>query len=299
MSERGADDTGGWRPRRFAGSDPNSRGELDRLLAGTAVFRSHDTIEDQLGDLIASRHPAETLDRARLDALVRRHLAGTPPEQYGSWIQYPWSGRLVHLLPEPEFRELRTDRNRNKITADEQQRLAAARIGIVGLSVGQASAVTMALEGVGRRFRLADFDTLGLSNLNRLRAATHELGLNKAILAARQMFEIDPYLDIELFPDGITDATLDAFLGDGPGKLDGLVEECDDFYVKLRIREAARARGIPVVMDTNDRGLIDIERFDLEPDRPVFHGLVAGLDAEDPARPQPRREDPPPDAGRR
>ncbi len=28
-------------------------------------------------------------------------------------------------------------------------------------------------------------------------------------------------------------------------------------------------------MDTNDRGMIDIERFDLEPNRPLFHGLIA------------------------
>jgi hypothetical protein len=32
-------------------------------------------------------------------------------------------------------------------------------------------------------------------------------------------------------------------------------------------------------MVTSDRGLLDVERFDLEPDRPLFHGLVGDLDS--------------------
>lgn len=28
------------------------------------------------------------------------------------------------------------------------------------------------------------------------------------------------------------------------------------------------------IMDTSDRGLLDVERFDLEPNRPPFHGLA-------------------------
>ena len=33
-----------------------------------------------------------------------------------------------------------------------------------------------------------------------------------------------------------------------------------------------------MIMDTSDRGLLDIERFDREPGRPVFHGLIGDLD---------------------
>lgn len=33
-------------------------------------------------------------------------------------------------------------------------------------------------------------------------------------------------------------------------------------------------------MATSDRGLIDVERFDLEPDRPIFHGLLGDVDPE-------------------
>ena len=44
--------------------------------------------------------------------------------------------------------------------------------------------------------------------------------------------------------------------------------------MKLLVREMARERRIPVLMETSDRGVLDVERFDLEPDRPIFHGLL-------------------------
>jgi len=65
---------------------------------------------------------------------------------------------------------------------------------------------------VGGTFHLADFDELSLSNLNRLRAGVHEVGLNKTVIAARQMYEIDPYLEIARFPDGLHEDNLDSFL---------------------------------------------------------------------------------------
>src|SRR5690606_5574483 len=35
---------------------------------------------------------------------------------------------------------------------------------------------------------------------------------------------------------------------------------------------------IPVIMDTSDRGMLDVERFDLEPNRPLLHGKASGID---------------------
>lgn len=263
-----------WRPVVYdAGDDAG----LDALLASGVVRAVHDTLLDQLGELVEARDPARRYTPAESRAAAIAALGGRPAHRYGNWIHFPWSGRLVHLLPAAEHREVRTDRNRYKISADEQARLAGATIGVIGLSVGQAAALTLALEGIGGRLRLADFDTLSLSNLNRLRAGVHELGLKKAVLAAREIAELDPYLPVELYTDGVSPETLDPFL-DG---LDLLVEECDDLLVKVMVRERARARRVPVLMDTSDRGLLDVERFDREPDRPILHGLVGDLRAED------------------
>src|ERR1039457_2563 len=94
------------------------------------------------------------------------------------------------------------------------------------------------------------------------------------------MFEFDPYLAIETFPQGIDRETVDHFILGG-GMLNLLVEECDDLYMKVLIRERARALRVPVIMETNDRGMLDIERFDLEPERPIFHGMLGNTCAED------------------
>jgi molybdopterin/thiamine biosynthesis adenylyltransferase/nitroreductase len=279
LRDRSAGDGGEWRPRLFDLSRGQEREAVAVLLRAGAVAFVHDAIREQLHELIACREPARSLSPAAVEARVEQQLAGASLLEYGRWAYYPWSRRLVHVLPEAAYRALRGDRNRYKITAEEQTRLRSRTIGVVGLSVGQAAAVTLALEGVGGAFRLADFDTLGLSNMNRLRAGVQDLGVNKAVLAAREMFEIDPYLSIALFPGGIREENLDAFLAGG-GNLDLLVEECDDLSLKVRLRERARELGIPVLMDTSDRGLIDVERFDREPDRPLFHGLAGALRAD-------------------
>ncbi|WP_405488355.1 ThiF family adenylyltransferase [Nocardia sp. NBC_00511] len=277
----GAPDDEVWRPVLFEPVRGADRAALADLLESGTVRTVHDTIEDQLRELIGCREPGGRFDEPTLAAKVDDQLAGIDAWAYGSWVWYPWSGRLVHLLPREEFRLVRTDRNREKIQRPQQRRLLAHRIGIVGLSVGNSAAITLALEGIGGAFRLADFDELSLSNLNRLRAGVHHLNVGKAVICARQLFEIDPYLDIEIMPAGLTAENMaEFFRGDGT-PIDLLVEECDTPYVKIAAREHARALGIPVIMDCNDRGMLDIERFDLEPDRPLLHGRLGDLRAAD------------------
>jgi hypothetical protein len=104
--------------------------------------------------------------------------------------------------------------------------------------------------------------------------------VNKAVLAAREIFEINPYARVEIFDRGIQDDTIESFFSNSE-PLDLLFEECDDLKVKFRLRQEARRRRIPVLMETSDRGMIDVERFDREPERALFHGLV---DEVDPAR---------------
>jgi len=268
-----------WTPVLFDAVSPSDRSELADLISSGAVMSVHDTIVDQLAELMETRTPERDLTAREVRQQISRHVGNEDAECYGTWAYYPWSRRLVHVLPDAEFRELRTSTNRNKITASEQAALRRLRIGVVGLSVGQATAVALAMEEIGGELVLADFDTLMLSNMNRIRAAVHEIGLPKAVVAARQIFELNPYARIRIFVDGLTDGNIEAFLAD-PCALDLLVEECDDLYMKVRVRERARAHRIPVVMETGDRGLFDVERFDREPDRPLLHGLVGDISSE-------------------
>ncbi len=193
------------------------------------------------------------------------------------WVYYPWRRAVVRILAPHSFSTLRLNRNRNKITEPEQARQRALRIGIVGASSGHAIAHVLAMEGLAGELRLADFDALELSNLNRVPASIMDLGVNKAVVAARRISEIDPYLRLTTFLEGVNPDNLGEFL-DG---LDLVIEQCDALDVKVLVREAARERRIPVLMETSDRGVLDVERFDLEPNRPVFHGLLPGVQSSD------------------
>jgi hypothetical protein len=42
----------------------------------------------------------------------------------------------------------------------------------------------------------------------------------------------------------------------------------------LLTRILCRKHRIPVLMETSDRGLLDVERYDLDPDRPLLHGML-------------------------
>ena len=95
------------------------------------------------------------------------------------------------------------------------------------------------------------------------------------MLAAREVAELDPYIRVVAFAAGVHEENLDAFL-DGA---DVLVDECDGLEMKVRLRERARAARLPVVMATSHRGMLDVERFDREPDRPAFHGLLGDVTA--------------------
>jgi molybdopterin/thiamine biosynthesis adenylyltransferase len=246
------------------------------LEAARVRVELHDPIHTQLEELARIRSPREALSEAQLQRAVRALLGARSAAEYGVWAYFAWSRRLVHVLDEAEFVEVRTNRNLYKIAPSEHAALARKKVGVIGLSAGQGIALNLAAERACGELRIADFDSLSLSNLNRIRGGVHELGANKAILAAREIAQTDPYLKVVCTPQGVRAENMREFMLDG-GKLDLLFEECDGIGIKLLAREHAREHGVPVVMATSDRGLVDVERFDLEPRRPILHGLVGDL----------------------
>ncbi|MEZ4738193.1 MAG: ThiF family adenylyltransferase [Flavobacteriales bacterium] len=277
MDTASATDRTTYRPEFFRLSDLSDQARLKELLNTNAAIRIHDDLHAQLTELVRTLNPSRKFTKEDLDRAAIEHLKGVDPKTYGVWVYYPWSNCLVHLLDGPEFAAVRTDRNRNKITREEQEILATKKVGVIGLSVGQSVSLTMALERSFGEIRLADFDTLELSNLNRIRSGVHEMGTPKVVNTAREIAELDPFLKVVCYNEGITTGNIERFLTEG-GKLDLLVEECDSVDVKIFARQHCKALGIPVVMDTSDRGLVDVERYDLEPERPLVHGRMEGLD---------------------
>jgi molybdopterin/thiamine biosynthesis adenylyltransferase len=253
------------------GNNPIERAVLHNLREQTPAIQVLDLYADQLRDLIKLKNPQERLTAEELNSRVQAQLQQTDTQKQGCWIYYPWKQTLVHSLSKQDFIEVRTVRNRYKITTEEQDQLAACKVGIVGLSVGQSVALTLAMERIVGSMRLADFDTLELSNLNRIRAGIHNLGELKTTVVSREIAEIDPFIQISCYDKGLTADNIQEFITG----LDVVIDECDDLRTKILLRMACRELRIPVVMDTSDLLMIDVERFDLEPERPIFHGLVS------------------------
>ena len=94
-------------------------------------------------------------------------------------------------------------------------------------------------------------------------------------MTARQIYELNPYAEVEIFSEGLTKEGLEKFVA-GPAKLDVLIDELDSLGIKYLIREAAKKYSIPVVMaaDNGDNAVVDVERYDLDPNLEFFQGRL-------------------------
>lgn len=255
--------------------DPESEADQKLIddISRNAGLVKMDTLLIQVAELIKISNPSQKFSDNELLVLAEEHISLHSKNALCNYVFYPWRNTLTVLLKEADYIKVRTARNKNKITAEEQDILSQKKIGVIGLSVGQTVALSLAMERSFGELRIADFDTLELSNMNRIRTSVCNLGEKKVIIVAREIAEIDPYLKVTLFPEGINQENMHDFFTLG-GHLDLLIEECDSLPVKISSRLMAKSLGIPVLMDTSDRGMIDIERFDLEPERPIFHGRL-------------------------
>jgi len=270
-----------WRPQRVVGKN------LEKTLV--SFIQKHpgiivvNQISGQLRELFLLRHP-----QYRFDQNYQRHLktfliTNYPhPLSVGQWFYFPWDNRLIHYLNENDHQELRTGRNRFLITAAEQATYYGARVGILGMSVGSHVALTIAMTGGAKYLKLADLDIISGSNLNRIRTGFSALGLSKVKAVARQIYEINPYSQITIFPKGLTDQNIDKFFTADDG-LSLIIEEMDNPYLKLRAREVARKYKVPMIMaaDNGDGVIVDVERYDQEPLRPLLHGILGETKAQD------------------
>ena len=266
-----------YKPLFFDIKNEEEKIELVKIFESYKGIIILDEIESQLKELIKLKHPKRKLSDIESDELIRTHLGNQSIDEYGVWVYYSWLNKVVHLLPEEEFIEVRTNRNHYKITPEEETELAQKKIGVIGLSVGKSIALTIALERICGELILADFDEIELSNLNRIQTGVQNLGVKKTIVVAREIAEIDPYLKVTCLAEGITEDNVDDFFLKG-GKLSVCIEVCDGLNTKIFTRQKAKEYRVPVLMNSSDKGTTDIERFDLDASLPILHGLIDHLD---------------------
>lgn len=263
-----------------------SQGEarLKSLIKDNPIVKVLDNYDEQLAELLISKdahlyRANEEVQRHSIAGLIKDHYGRQKPWQMGSWVNYPWSGSLVHVLGKDLFLELRTIRNRDLITAEEQKILRELNIACLGMSVGSSGALALALSGISNRIKLADGAVVSGSNLNRILTGVESIGEEKAEVIARKIYEMNPYAEVFCLEGKVTAGNIEKFL-DSPWSTGLVVDEIDDLEIKIRVRVEARKRRIPVIMATElaDNVMLDVERFDLEPDRPLFHGLIKGVE---------------------
>src|SRR3989344_1143151 len=201
-------------------------------LQPSAVVDRYDLL---LEDLFLIRNPRFKFVKDHTDevkAFTADYCAGKPPEEVGEWFFFPWSKTLAHYLPHDEHQEIRTARNRNIITKEEQQKFYDLRVAYAGLSVGSHGAMTTALMGGAKIIKIADPDEVSPSNLNRIRFDFLSVGRKKTDLVRDYVYQLNPYAKVETFDAGVSAATMDAFLSD----VDVLVEETDNLEIKIALR---------------------------------------------------------------
>jgi molybdopterin/thiamine biosynthesis adenylyltransferase len=125
-----------------------------------------------------------------------------------------------------------------------QQRLRAARVGLVGLGgVGGPAALYLAAAGVGA-LRLIDDDAVALSNLQRQIAfTTRDTGRAKVEAGAEALTALNPHVRIERMAERLN--------GDNAARLlagcDIVIDGTDDFGARFAVNAACVAAAVPLV----------------------------------------------------
>ncbi|MBU4082747.1 ThiF family adenylyltransferase [Patescibacteria group bacterium] len=143
------------------------------------------------------------------------------------------------MINEDLFYQEAFKRNLGLLSAEEQKKIKKSKIAIVGLGgVGGVYLLSLIRVGVGN-FHIADFDVFELVNINRQAGANiNSLGETKTKTMKEMGREINPFVSIKIFPEGISKKNIDNFLEGVDLVIDGI----DFFNIKDRLLLFRKAR---------------------------------------------------------
>lgn len=149
-----------------------------------------------------------------------------------------------------------------------QQRLKAARVGLIGMGgVGAPAALYLAAGGVGT-LRLIDDDTVALSNLQRQIIFTGaDTDRPKVEAATTALGALNPHVQVEPVAERLTGANAADLIAGCDLVLDGT----DDFATRFAVNAACVAAGIPLVSGALGRWGGQVAVFE---GRPCYRCLV-------------------------
>lgn len=125
-----------------------------------------------------------------------------------------------------------------------QQRLKAARVGLIGLGgVGAPAALYLAAAGVGT-LRLIDDDTVALSNLQRqIVFDSADVGRSKVEAGAEALTTLNAHVAIEAVAEWLDVANATRLVTG----CDVVIDGTDDFATRFAVNAACVAAGVPLV----------------------------------------------------
>ena len=140
--------------------------------------------------------------------------------------------------------ENRYERNFSSLSADEQRKLGASLVTVVGCGgLGGAVIEMLARAGVGK-LRVIDGDVFEESNLNRQLLATEDvLGKGKAATAAERIAQVNSEVEVDVRTAFLTEENARELL-DGS---DCVVDCLDNLEGRFWMAHACQHLGIPVV----------------------------------------------------
>lgn len=202
---------------------------------------------------------------ALLEEKYRKFFGSSRAVSKGVWIHHPWSSSLFHLVSEQDYYTLRTARNRDLVSAQQQEVLHKACISVIGLSVGSCALMSLVRYGIGSTYIIGDYDNVEVSNLNRSMYGLSDYLTNKTDALVKKIFELDPFAQVIAYTSGIDEKSM----GDILKKADLVIDTFDSFGLKVKLREMATQLKKPIIsgFDIEKGMLLLVERYDIDSEK--------------------------------
>lgn len=248
-----------------------SEGEVEEFRSKLINVNFIDALSEQIKDLYYIEY-SKILPPEKKEALTFPEFVAFQEKVKNDfcYVYFPWNNTLVKTVTKDNFLKLKTNRNKDLITEQEQEILRNYKVAVMGMSVGSNIAFVMTQAGISNEITIADFDELDTTNLNRILAGMHQVGLNKVYVAARRIYEDNPFADVNTMPEGVDEKLLEELLQ--KGEINCIFDEVDALPIKISIRKLGIKYKVPVVMitDNGDGIVVHVERYDLGHDK-IFH----------------------------
>ena len=155
-----------------------------------------------------------------------------------------------------------TERTELLLGTANMDKLAAARVAVVGLGgVGAYAAEMLCRAGVGNLL-LVDNDIVGETNINRQLPALHStVGRFKIDVVCERLLDINPSVSLERVTEYVTEQNVAELI---TGKFDYVVDAIDTLSPKIALIQHCLASGYPLVSSMGSGAKTDATKVRLE-----------------------------------